>query len=95
MGHPEVLRAHVASWEVAELDAQSGHVAWTWEREETCVLVGLGGFALIRRLRKPTPFTPASPSFKAEVSGRDGCLMTRRESKKKKNNTQKETPRHS
>lgn len=53
------------------------------------MLAELGGFALIRRLRKPTPFAPASPSFKAEVSGGAGCLTTRKEGKKKKNKTKK------
>jgi len=53
------------------------------------VLAGLGGFTLIPRLRKLTPFAPASPSFKAGLSGGGGCLASRREEKKKKNNNQK------
>lgn len=57
---------------VAELDTQPGHELGTWEREETCVLAGLGGFALILWLRKLTPFSSARPSLKAEVSGWDG-----------------------
>lgn len=55
---------------------------------------GTGGFALIQRSRKPAPFAPASPSFKAGVSGRDGCLVTRREAKKKKKNNNNKTKTH-
>lgn len=71
----------MASMGVAELDTQPGHALGTWEREETCVLARLGGFALIPWLRKPTPFASASPSLKAEVSSWDGRLAARREAK--------------
>lgn len=53
---------------------------------------GTGGFALIQRSRKPAPFAPASPSFKAGVSGGDGCLVTRREAKKEEKNHQQQNP---
>lgn len=79
----------MASTGAAELDTQPGHELGTWEREETCVLAGLGGFALIPWLRKPTPFSSASPSLKAEVSGWDSPLAAGGRQKAKKNNSEK------
>lgn len=81
----------MASMGAAELDIQPGHELGTWEREETCVLARLGGFALIPWLRKPTPFASASPSLKAEVSGWDGRLAAEGRQKAKKNNRKKTT----